>query len=154
MPTEPAVFDARPYQLRHEEPFAHIMRAVQALEPGQPLRLINTFEPRPLEAVMSARGYDCAVREVGPQHWEVLFTPRPGRDAEQPPVLDNRAVPVAEAGLRTLQTLHRVPESQGLVALFDHDPTTLCAELAHRGYACTVTQAAPGEWRVGIRRKG
>ena len=152
MPAEPAVFDARPYQHRHEEPYAHIMRAVEQLQPGQALRLINTFDPRPLQAVMSARGFDFEVRELGPEHWEVLFTPQPGREAGQPPLLDNRGVAAPEAGIRTLQTLRRVPADQGLIVLFDRDPTAFCAELGRRGYTCSVTHGQPEEWRAEIRR--
>ncbi len=152
MSVEPAVFDARPYQQRHQEPYAFIMRAIEQLQPGQPLRLINTFDPRPLEAVMSAKGFDFEVRELGPEHWEVLFTPQPGRVAGQPPVLDNRGIAAPEAGIRTLQTLRRVPADQGLVAIYDRDPTAFCAELGRRGYTCAVTHGEAEQWRVQIQR--
>jgi len=85
MPPAPAVLDARPFQERHQEPFADIMQAVEALLPGQGLLLINTFDPRPLEAVMSARGFGFETRELGPDQWEVLFTPRGSRDSSDPP---------------------------------------------------------------------
>lgn len=155
MPLQPVVFDARPFQDRHEEPFAHIMQAVASLQPGQELRLINTFDPRPLEAVLSAKGFDHEAHEVGPRHWEVLFRPRGEPRAaggDDTPVLDNRGIQPAEAGVRTLQTLHRVPGHPGLVALFDRDPTKFCAELERRGYACTIDPPQREAWRVAICR--
>jgi uncharacterized protein (DUF2249 family) len=99
---EPLVFDARPFQERRPEPFAHIMQAVDSLQPGQPFLLIHTFDPRPLEAVVAARGFAFEAREVARQHWEVLFTPRKGVLSGEVPALDNRGLPPAEAGIRTL----------------------------------------------------
>lgn len=72
---EPLELDVRPYHERGEEPYAAIMTAVDSLEPGQPLRLINSFEPRPLLRVLRNRGFESRCEEVAPDEWHVLFTP-------------------------------------------------------------------------------
>lgn len=67
--------DVRPFHERGEEPFAAIMAAVDALESGQPLLLVNSFEPKPLFAVMKRRGYAHRAEQVSEEEWHVLFTP-------------------------------------------------------------------------------
>ncbi|MGH7048347.1 MAG: DUF2249 domain-containing protein [Stellaceae bacterium] len=56
------------------EPFSQIMQAVDALAPGQGLRLLATFKPVPLFGVMAQRGFDHAERQIGGGDWEVIFT--------------------------------------------------------------------------------
>lgn len=73
----PAELDVRDMLGRGEEPFATIMDAVQALAPGQPLRLLVPFRPLPLIAVMAERGYVAMVRGIGGGDLEILFTPAP-----------------------------------------------------------------------------
>lgn len=57
------------------EPFSQIMQAVAALSPGQGLRLLATFKPVPLLAVMAQRGFGHTEHEIGGGDWEVVFTP-------------------------------------------------------------------------------
>ncbi len=75
--------DVRPYQARGQEPFGAIMAAVQKVEPGQALRLRNTFEPTPLYDLLGRRGFRHAARELGPQDWEITFV-RDAADAAGP----------------------------------------------------------------------
>ncbi len=57
------------------EPFSEIMQAVDALWPGQSLRLLATFKPVPLFGVMAQRGFGHTERQIGGGDWEVIFTP-------------------------------------------------------------------------------
>jgi uncharacterized protein (DUF2249 family) len=57
------------------EPFSQIMQAVEALAPGEGLRLLATFKPVPLFGVLAQRGFEHAEREIGGGDWEVIFTP-------------------------------------------------------------------------------
>lgn len=57
------------------EPFSQIMTAVEALAPGQGLRLLATFKPAPLFVVMAQRGFGHTEREIGGGDWEVIFLP-------------------------------------------------------------------------------
>ncbi|WP_428618352.1 DUF2249 domain-containing protein [Reyranella sp.] len=64
------------------EPFSQIMQAVEALTPGQGLRLLATFKPVPLFGAMAQRGFGHTEREIGGGDWEVIFTPAvPSADA-------------------------------------------------------------------------
>jgi regulator of cell morphogenesis and NO signaling len=72
-----ALLDVRPYQRRNEEPFDVIMKAVDALVPGQSLLLINTFEPTPLFRVMEKRGFTHTSTCIAPEEYRIVFTPSP-----------------------------------------------------------------------------
>ena len=151
---QPALFDARPYQRRGQEPFADIMAAVGGLAPGQDLVLRNTFDPRPLTAVLAAQGFGAAARQIGPEDWEVRFhRPGAGTEAGGPePELDNRGIDPLEASVRTLQTLRRTPADVPLRAWFDQDPGGFCAELTSRGYDTVVEHVADRGYLVRIQR--
>ncbi|MDE2167278.1 MAG: DUF2249 domain-containing protein [Alphaproteobacteria bacterium] len=63
------------------EPFSKIMEAVEALSPGQGLRLLATFKPVPLFGVMAQRGFGHTEHEIGGGDWEVIFMPS-GQNAQ------------------------------------------------------------------------
>src|SRR3546814_13069937 len=68
--------DVRQFLRDGGEPFAEIMKAVSSLAPGLGLRLLATFRPVPLFAVMAKRGFEHNERELSEGNWAVLFTPR------------------------------------------------------------------------------
>ena len=78
----PSTLDVRDILKAGGEPFSKIMAAVEALSPGQDLKLLATFKPVPLFAVMAGRGYAHSEREIGGGDWEVLFTPAAGSNGE------------------------------------------------------------------------
>lgn len=55
------------------EPFARIMAAVDALQDGQSLTLINVFEPVPLYGVMAEKGYEHETTRTADGDWEIRF---------------------------------------------------------------------------------
>lgn len=67
--------DVRPTLQAGGEPFGQIMAAVNALAPGQGLRLYATFKPTPLLHVLGSKGFTHEAKEIGGGDWEVLFTP-------------------------------------------------------------------------------
>lgn len=73
--------DVRPILKEGGEPFPAIMQAVQALQPGEGLRLLATFRPTPLLTVMARRGFEADVTELGEGDWQVLFSPIPSAAA-------------------------------------------------------------------------
>lgn len=70
--------DVRPILRDGGEPFAEIMNAVARLTSGQSLKLLATFRPVPLFAVMARNGFEHSEREIPDGDWEVVFTPRVG----------------------------------------------------------------------------
>lgn len=68
----PREFDVRPILRSGGEPFQAIMEAVNALRPGQALRLLAPFRPQPLFKVMEGRGFSHEAQEIQGGDWEVL----------------------------------------------------------------------------------
>jgi uncharacterized protein (DUF2249 family) len=69
--------DVRPYHDRGEEPFNAIMAAVESLDENQQFLLVNSFEPKPLYAVLKKRGFSHKTMDMGNGEWRVLFTREP-----------------------------------------------------------------------------
>mgnify|MGYP000070737693 FL=1 len=53
------------------EPFGDIVAALEELEPGETLTLVNSFEPEPLYAVLADRGFTHETEQAGPDEWRV-----------------------------------------------------------------------------------
>lgn len=73
----PRELDVRPLIAAQRQPLPVILAAVNALAPGQALRLIAPLQPVPLYKVMRDRGYSAAPRQRDDGAWEVLFEPAP-----------------------------------------------------------------------------
>lgn len=69
--------DVRPYHERGEEPFEAIMATVDALQDGEKFLLVNSFEPKPLYAVLKKRGFEHTTTDMGNGEWRVLFSREP-----------------------------------------------------------------------------
>jgi TusA-related sulfurtransferase len=150
--------DVRPTLRAGNEPFGQIMAAVNALAPGQGLRLYATFKPTPLLHVLGSRGFTHEAREIEGGDWEVLFTPGGPADttADAPaadgggewpsPVrhLDNRDLDPPEPMVRILAALENMAPGEVLSALLCREPVFLFPQLAKRGHV----------WRGGFEPDG
>jgi uncharacterized protein (DUF2249 family) len=151
--------DVRPTLRAGGEPFGQIMAAVNALTPGQGLRLYATFKPTPLLQVLGAKGFGYEAREIGGGDWEVLFTPAGvAKDTAAPtaaadnneewpsPVrhLDNRDLDPPEPMVRILAAVEAMQPGEVLTALLCREPVFLFPQLAKRGHA----------WRGGFEPDG
>ena len=141
--------DVRPILRNGGEPFHAIMEAVQALAPGEGLRLLATFQPTPLFKVMASRGFSYEVREMDGGDWEVFFTPSApaastvslSMGAEEAagwpePLwrLDLAGFEAPDAMARLFSRLDLMEEGEVLFALFAREPMLLPAELERRGH--------------------
>ena len=164
--------DVRPILREGGEPFSAIMAAVEALSPGQSLRLLATFKPIPLFHVLGNLGFEPAAREIDNGDWEVIFTPadqQPDPVAPEPapavdrtpasetwptPVveLDNRDLEPPEPLVRTLEGVEALSPGQTLVALLPREPIFLLEELQARGHLWRGALEPDGHYRVVIRR--
>jgi TusA-related sulfurtransferase len=141
--------DVRPTLRAGGEPFGEIMAAVNALIPGQGLRLYATFKPTPLLHVLGSKGFAHEAKEIGGGDWEVLFTPAgPAENASDPaaavdeqewptPVLhlDNRDLDPPEPMVRILAAVENMAPGEVLSALLCREPVFLFPQLAKRGHA-------------------
>jgi uncharacterized protein (DUF2249 family) len=163
------------------EPFSKIMSAVAALEADQALRLIAPFEPVPLFDVLTKKGFQHAAHQVGPAHWEVLFS-RTDRSRVPPasdfleqkaalPKISNQLVEQPAAGsvssievdargleppqpmVRILEALASLPEGAELRAHTDRRPIHLYPQLEQRGFTGKSEEQSDGSYITYICRR-
>ncbi|HUZ64978.1 MAG TPA: DUF2249 domain-containing protein [Acetobacteraceae bacterium] len=171
--TAPRTLDVRPELRAGGEPFPRIMQAVASLEPGQTLRLLATFEPIPLYAVLGRKGLAHRAIHHGEEDWEILFTPEASAAPAPPPPrpasgghvgdgagwlapkqsLDNRGLQPPEPMVRILSALEQLAPGEVIEAWNDREPLLLYPELEARGAAIQVRQEVAGV-RLLIRRGG
>ncbi len=162
-----ATLDVRPILRAGGEPFADIMQAVAALQPGQGLRLLATFEPIPLFKVLGAKGFAHASRRIDGNDWEVLFTPAAVATAARPAEprtpsaerhdwgapavkLDNRGLSPPEPMVRILEALGQMQPGEVLEVFNDREPLFLYPELELRGHVIK-TERQGNFYRLLIR---
>jgi uncharacterized protein (DUF2249 family) len=141
--------DVRPILRAGGEPFAEIMSALERLVPGQGLRLLATFKPVPLFAVMEKKGFASAARPLDDGEWEVLFTPKPVEpetadaaigpfDDEAWPqpslTVDARDLAPPEPMVQILAAAERLQPGATLSAQLHREPVFLFPQLETRGY--------------------
>lgn len=174
MPTSPPPrpeivdLDVRPLLSAGQEPFQLIMKTVDALAPGQTLRLLAPFRPVPLFSVMARRGYEASDRALEGGDWEVVFAR--GRDAEaeaglsaglKPEAaswpaaieeLDLRDLQPPDPMVRILEALEELRAGEVLFALLAREPVFLFPELERRGHEWTGNFDASGkDYRLLVR---
>ncbi len=167
---EPITLDVREELRRGGEPLPRILQAVASLAPGQALRLLVTFEPLPLYAVLGRKGFAHQAHRRGEGDWEVLFSsePQPAPQAPAPSTaaepgaagwpaprtfLDNRGLEPPEPMIRILDALEHLAPGEVLEALNERDPVFLYPELKARGAAIRTEVRAEGV-RLLIRHAG
>jgi uncharacterized protein (DUF2249 family) len=160
--------DVRPVLRAGGEPFAAIMQAIEGLTPGQGLRLLATFRPTPLFAVLGSKGFAHEASEIGGGDWQVLFTPTgaaptnasppaaAAADATDWPApvaeMDNRDLDPPEPMVRILAATETMQNGEVLAALLGREPVFLFPELAKRGHAWRGAFEADGAtYRVLVR---
>lgn len=160
---EALTLDVREELRKGGEPLPLILGAVDALKPGQSLRLLATFEPLPLYAVLARKGFAHSARHLGEGDWEVLFTPgaadsharidKPQCVTAGPSTagwpapsvhLDNRGLQPPEPLVRILDALEHLGPGEVLEAINERDPVFLYPELEARGAAIHTDKQADG----------
>lgn len=167
---EPLTLDVREDLRKGGEPLPRILQVVGQLSAGQSLRLLVTFEPLPLYAVLGRKGFGHRAVRHAEGDWEVLFSPQgptPAQSAAAPTgsdgaiaawpkpaaSLDNRGLLPPEPMVRILDALEHLGPGQVLEALNERDPVFLYPELQARGAAIHSEKVDEGV-RLLIRRAG
>ena len=75
MPTESSTDAVRTLDVREidGEPFGDILAALEALEAEETLRLVNSFEPKPLYGLLEQRGFTYETDQVADEEWHVVI---------------------------------------------------------------------------------
>jgi uncharacterized protein (DUF2249 family) len=140
--------DVRPVLRNGGEPFEEIMKTVNNLQPGQGLRLFETFKPTTLLHVLGSKVYTHKEKELADGEWEVEFTPTgaaaqtaavsPQQDDTPWPEpvqhMDNRDLDPPEPMEKILAATQAMAPGEVLCALLRREPLFLFPELAKRGH--------------------
>lgn len=165
---EPLTLDVREDLRGGGEPLPRILQAVAGLSAGQALRLLATFEPLPLYAVLGRKGFGHRAVRHGEGDWEVLFSPElaPAAQPNAAPrrcvdwisgwpkpdtFLDNRGLLPPEPMVRILDALEHLGPGEVLEALNEREPAFLYPELQARGAEIHAEKTREGV-RLLIRR--
>lgn len=147
--TQYADVDVRPILRAGGEPFSVIMAALEGLEPGQGLRLLATFKPIPLFAVMEKKGFSHSEQPLDAGEWEVLFTPADAKPEtvtaaaglagfdnwpEPAVALDARDLDPPEPMVKILAAADQLAPGATLSALLRREPVFLFPQLEKRGF--------------------
>jgi len=156
------------------EPLPRILQTVGQLQHNQPLRLLTTFEPIPLYALLGRKGFGHTATRHAEGDWEVLFVrgEAPANDsvtrqrraavdlisaADWPSPkasLDNRGLHPPEPMIRILDTLEHLAPGEVLEAINEREPMFLYPELETRGATIRVENQVDKSVRLLIRRGG
>jgi len=171
---EPLTLDLREELRGGGEPLPRILQAVDQLAPEQGLRLLTTFEPLPLYAVLGRKGFGHESIRHGEGDWEIRFrrgaapapakpaaprgalaTPATSADGWPAPsvVIDNRGLQPPEPMVRILDAFEHLGAGAVLEAVNERDPVFLYPELQARGAAIHTEKVQDGV-RLLIRRGG
>lgn len=161
--------DVRPTLIAGGEPFGEIMAAIDKLSPGQGLRLVASFKPVPLFAVLGNKGFDHSEREIGDGDWEVLFTPSgAAAGPEAPPAVaadgsgwpapadtfDFRDLPPPEPMQKVIALIEEAAAGAVVSAILCRKPPILIPELEALGHEWHGDFEEDNEsYRIFIRKK-
>lgn len=167
------VLDVRPVIASGSDPLNVIMEKVKAIEPGQVLKVINTFEPTPLIVMLEKKSFETYVDEIDRDHFETYFHKalQSKPQAFTKPVIagndwkeiekkfvgkiqktDVRHLEMPKPMLTILEALDRLPQDEALHVYHKRIPVFLLPELAQRGFEYRVKEIADGEVHLLIFR--
>lgn len=83
--------DVRPLLEAGNDPLKLILAKVKALKQGEVLKIINTFEPTPLIAMLDKKGFSSFTQTISPQHIETLFFRESAAAVPEPPAVESKS---------------------------------------------------------------
>jgi uncharacterized protein (DUF2249 family) len=158
--------DVRPVIASGSDPLNIIMEKVKTVQPGQVLKIINTFEPTPLILMLEKKGFDTYVDNVSDNLIETYFH-RAGQNisaeskAEQPgsndwdsvlqgfgdniQKIDVRHLEMPQPMVTILDALDHLQAGTALFVYHKRIPVFLLPELAQRGLDYRIKEIKDGE---------
>lgn len=161
--------DVRPVLSAGQDPLKTILKSLDSLAHGQSLKLINSFEPVPLIALLSRKGFSCKTERPEPEvviTWifrtgdqRIQVEPIDAVNADsgagnkferilnsftpdQVREIDVRHLEMPQPMVTILQCLTELPAGKALFVYHKKVPVYLLAELKERGYAFCLQEAA------------
>lgn len=157
--------DVRPIIAADKDPFKEITGTIKQLDPGAVLKLINSFEPTPLIALLSKQGFQYFVETV---HEDLVITyflkPEKTADAAAPAenndgdwetiikkfenklvTIDVRQMEMPKPMMTILEALDVLADDQALYVYHKRIPVFLLPELQERKFDYRIKKIGDGE---------
>lgn len=158
--------DVRPILMGGQDPFSQIMSAISALDEGDVLKLINSFEPLPLYKVLGRQGYEHFTEQFD-NEYHIYFwnTGNNGQEDQTVPAqkekedttvvieLDVRGLEPPEPMIKILEKLTQLPECAVLLVHHHREPVMLYPKLEENGFEATANKIEENYYKVLISRK-
>ncbi|MGZ5287575.1 MAG: DUF2249 domain-containing protein, partial [Flavisolibacter sp.] len=164
------VLDVRPVLASGDDPLSLIMETVKNLQPGQVLKIINTFEPTPLILLLEKKSFETYVDKISDHLIETYFHKTKSNQPEEPltvspasdwdqvlksfgenvQAVDVRHLEMPQPMFTILEALDQLPQSKLLLVHHKRIPVFLLPELAQRGFEYRIKEIADGEVQLII----
>jgi uncharacterized protein (DUF2249 family) len=162
--------DARPFLQSGGDPLPAIIEKVKAIKPGGLLKVINTFEPSPLIALLEKQGFESYTDRSNDQFVETYFHKKtdgqlkPDESATDqtgfPLLLERYAANLQKIDVRHLEmpapmlaifdALDNLPAGAALFVYHKRIPVFLLPELRDRGFDFRINEVAENDVQLLI----
>lgn len=165
--------DVRPTISAGKDPLKDIMQAVKGTPLAGALKVVNSFEPTPLIAVLEKQGYQSYVNVIDDDTVETWFFKEEGVQANLADGLDVdtsgegfdelvekysgnlveidvRELPMPQPMHKILETLESLPDGKALYVNHKRIPVFLLPELKEQGYEYRAKEIADGNVKLLI----
>lgn len=159
------LFDVRPILSSGSDPLNLILEKIQAIEPGQVLKITNSFEPTPLIILLQKKGFETYAEHIQPdlvdtyffkkvrKNFKVENAPLPSNDWDE--VVKKFNDKLIEIDVRhlemplpmhaILEALEVLPIGSALYIYHKRIPVFLLPELAEGGFDYRIKEISEGE---------
>jgi uncharacterized protein (DUF2249 family) len=166
-PEEIAVLDVRPVIAFGDDPLQIILEAIKALQAGEVLKIVNTFEPVPLINLLRKQGFESYVDVINDDLLETYFYRNAAAKQQMPdlknaPVsegwdeiiarfknsietIDVRSLEMPLPMLTILESLDKLPANTALYVYHKRIPVFLLPELAQRKFEHRIKEVSGSE---------
>lgn len=160
-------FDVRPILNSNVDPLQDILKEIKSLQPGQVLKIINTFEPTPLMSLLKKQGFESFADRISDDLVETYFYKKEqsftGTTSEQKPKdnsdwdeilrkyegriqnVDIRQLEMPQPMLTILDELDKLPNGYALSVHHKRIPVFLLPELNERGFDYRIKEVSDNE---------
>lgn len=163
--------DVRPVIAAGSDPLNLILEKLKTVQPGQVLKITNTFEPAPLIAMLEKKGFETYVDTISNDLVETYFykAVESAPAVSQPMIqatgdweqvlarfgdklqkIDVRHLEMPQPMLAILESLEHLPADTALSVHHKRIPVFLLPELAQRGFEYRIKEIRDGEVQLLI----
>lgn len=148
-----------------KDPLNLILNAVKKLQPGQVLKLVNSFEPVPLILLLEKQGFESYAETINDDLVNTYFyktQPSPFKEADisessegwdgimqqfkdKTETVDVRDLEMPLPMLTILDAMENLPNGKALYVIHKRIPVFLLPELAERNFDYRIKEVADGE---------